>query len=53
MQVVSVAMINGGTAYNIIPDSAIIAGTFRAFNKKSFNALRERIQEVTSGKMSR
>ncbi|KAJ4711183.1 putative IAA-amino acid hydrolase ILR1 [Melia azedarach] len=48
-QVVSVAMINGGTAYNIIPDSAIIAGTFRAFNKKSFNALRERIQEVIKG----
>jgi IAA-amino acid hydrolase len=45
-QVVSVAMIHGGTAFNTIPDSATISGTFRAFNKKSFIALRERIEEV-------
>lgn len=43
---VSVAMIHGGTAFNVIPDSATIEGTFRAFSKKSFNALRERIKEV-------
>ncbi|KAM7265910.1 hypothetical protein ACFE04_003593 [Oxalis oulophora] len=36
-----------GTSFNIIPDSATISGTFRAFNKKSFLALRERIEEVT------
>ncbi|CAK7332777.1 unnamed protein product [Dovyalis caffra] len=48
-QVVSVAMIHGGTAFNIIPDTATIAGTFRAFSKKSFNALRERIEEVIEG----
>ena len=40
------AMINGGTAFNVIPDSATIAGTYRAFSKKSFYALRERIEEV-------
>lgn len=40
-------MIHGGTAFNVIPDSATIAGTFRAFSKKSFYALRERIEEVT------
>ena len=40
------AMIHGGTAFNIIPDAATIAGTFRAFSKKSFYALRERIEEV-------
>ncbi|GFY88342.1 IAA-leucine resistant (ILR)-like 2 [Actinidia rufa] len=45
-QVVSVAMIHGGTSFNLIPDSATIAGTFRAFSKKSFYALRERIEEV-------
>ncbi|GLT86387.1 hypothetical protein SLE2022_045290 [Rubroshorea leprosula] len=45
-QVVSVSMIHGGTAFNVIPDSATIAGTFRAFSKESFNALRERIKEV-------
>ncbi|KAK4835046.1 hypothetical protein QYF36_004507 [Acer negundo] len=48
-QVVSVAMIHGGTAYNIIPDDATIAGTFRAFSKKSFYALRERIEQVIKG----
>ncbi|XP_057949021.1 IAA-amino acid hydrolase ILR1-like 1 [Malania oleifera] len=48
-QVVSVAMIHGGTAFNIIPDSATIAGTFRAFGKESFYALRDRIEEVIKG----
>ncbi|XP_044489601.1 IAA-amino acid hydrolase ILR1-like 2 [Mangifera indica] len=48
-QVVSVSIIDGGTAFNIIPDSATIAGTFRAFCKKSFSALRQRIGEVIKG----
>ncbi|KDP21295.1 hypothetical protein JCGZ_21766 [Jatropha curcas] len=48
-QVVSVAMINGGTAFNVIPDSTTISGTFRAFSKKGFHALRERIEEVIKG----
>lgn len=39
--------VEAGTALNVIPDSATIAGTFRAFSKKSFNALRDRIEEVT------
>ncbi|KAK8617340.1 hypothetical protein V6N13_080257 [Hibiscus sabdariffa] len=45
-QVVSVAMVHGGTAVNVIPDSTTIAGTFRAFSAKRFNALRDRIEEV-------
>ncbi|KAJ6721825.1 IAA-AMINO ACID HYDROLASE ILR1-LIKE 2 [Salix viminalis] len=45
-QVVSVAMIHGGTAFNVIPEFATIEGTFRAFSRKSFDALRERIKEV-------
>ncbi|KAF9677930.1 hypothetical protein SADUNF_Sadunf08G0159100 [Salix dunnii] len=44
-QVFSAEMIHAGTAFNVIPDSATISGTFRAFSKKSFNALRERIKE--------
>uniref|UniRef100_A0A9I9D2X4 Peptidase M20 dimerisation domain-containing protein n=1 Tax=Cucumis melo TaxID=3656 RepID=A0A9I9D2X4_CUCME len=48
-QVVSVAMVQAGTALNVIPESATIAGTFRAFSKKSFNALRDRIEEVING----
>ncbi|KAG9449834.1 hypothetical protein H6P81_009799 [Aristolochia fimbriata] len=48
-QVVSVSIINGGSAYNIIPDSVTIGGTFRAFRKKSFYALRQRVEEVITG----
>ncbi|KAF8040513.1 hypothetical protein BT93_B2670 [Corymbia citriodora subsp. variegata] len=45
-QVVSVSMIQGGTAFNVIPNTATISGTFRAFSKKSFYGLGERIEEV-------
>ncbi|KAF8390351.1 hypothetical protein HHK36_024876 [Tetracentron sinense] len=48
-QVLSVTKFHGGTAYNVIPDSATIGGTFRAFNKKSFKALKQRIEEVIRG----
>ncbi|KAL5723549.1 IAA-amino acid hydrolase ILR1-like 1 [Ranunculus cassubicifolius] len=48
-QVVSVAKINGGSALNIIPESVTISGTFRAFTKHSFNALKQRIEEVITG----
>ncbi|KAM5566682.1 IAA-amino acid hydrolase ILR1-like 1 [Rosa sericea] len=47
--VVSVAMIQAGSAFNVIPDSATIAGTYRAFSKKSFSALSQRIEEVVKG----
>lgn len=46
------AMVQAGTALNVIPDSVTIAGTFRAFSKKSFNALRDRIEEVTPSTVS-
>lgn len=46
MQVVSVSKIHGGNAFNIIPESVIISGTFRAFTKESFNALKQRIKQV-------
>ncbi|CAK9169224.1 unnamed protein product [Ilex paraguariensis] len=42
-------MIRGGTGYNVIPDSSTMAGTYRAFSKKSFYALRKRIEEVIRG----
>ncbi|KAH0674419.1 hypothetical protein KY284_025506 [Solanum tuberosum] len=45
-QVVSVAMIQGGSSFNVIPDSATISGTYRAFSKKSFYGLRKRIEEI-------
>lgn len=48
-QVVTVAKFQGGGAFNVIPDSVTIGGTFRAFSKESFMQLRQRIEEVIMG----
>ncbi|KAJ3671178.1 hypothetical protein LUZ60_008604 [Juncus effusus] len=45
-QVVTVAKFQGGGAFNVIPDSVTIGGTFRAFSKQSFSQLKQRIEEV-------
>jgi metal-dependent amidase/aminoacylase/carboxypeptidase family protein len=44
--VVTVSKFQGGGAFNVIPDSVTIGGTFRAFSKESFIQLKERIEEV-------
>lgn len=46
LQVVTVAKFEGGGAFNVIPDSVTIGGTFRAFSKESFIKLKHRIEEV-------
>lgn len=46
MQVVTVGKFQGGGAFNVIPDSVTIGGTFRAFSKESLSQLKQRIQEV-------
>ncbi|KAF5453065.1 hypothetical protein F2P56_028004 [Juglans regia] len=48
-RVVTVAKFQGGDAFNVIPDSVIIGGTFRAFSKRSFMQLQQRIVEVITG----
>nr|DAD44501.1 TPA_asm: hypothetical protein HUJ06_002731 [Nelumbo nucifera] len=48
-QVVTVAKFQGGGAFNVIPDSVTIGGTFRAFSKESFMQLKQRIEEVITG----
>lgn len=45
-QVLSVAMVHAGSAHDTVPDCATFGGTYRAFSKKSFHALRKRIEEV-------
>ncbi|KAJ0544781.1 putative peptidase M20, bacterial exopeptidase dimerization domain-containing protein [Helianthus annuus] len=50
--VVSVGMVDGGSQLNVIPDSVSVAGTYRAFSKKTFYALGERIQEVIEAQAS-
>ncbi|CAH2075776.1 unnamed protein product [Thlaspi arvense] len=44
-QVVTVGKFNGGGAFNVIPDSVTIGGTFRAFSMESLMRLRQRIEE--------
>ncbi|KAK1316379.1 IAA-amino acid hydrolase ILR1-like 1 [Acorus calamus] len=48
-QVISVSKFHSGSTYDVIPDSATIGGTFRAFRKKSFSILKRRIGEVIEG----
>uniref|UniRef100_A0A162AMG2 Peptidase M20 dimerisation domain-containing protein n=1 Tax=Daucus carota subsp. sativus TaxID=79200 RepID=A0A162AMG2_DAUCS len=44
--VVAVGKFQGGGAFNVIPDSVTIGGTFRAFSEESFDKLKGRITEV-------
>ncbi|KAK7335897.1 hypothetical protein VNO80_28015 [Phaseolus coccineus] len=48
-QVVTVGKFQGGGAFNVIPDSVTIGGTFRAFSRESFMQLRHRIEQVITG----
>lgn len=36
----------GGDAFNVIPETVTLGGTFRALSSKSFATLKRRIQEV-------
>uniref|UniRef100_A0A2P2Q2U0 Uncharacterized protein MANES_03G030000 n=1 Tax=Rhizophora mucronata TaxID=61149 RepID=A0A2P2Q2U0_RHIMU len=45
-QVVTIAKFHGGGAFNVIPGSVTIGGTFRALSKDSFVQLKQRIEEV-------
>ncbi|KAI3912073.1 hypothetical protein MKW92_042158 [Papaver armeniacum] len=45
-QVVTVGKFQGGGAFNVIPDSVTIGGTFRALSTESFIQLKKRTEEV-------
>ncbi|MGB3389439.1 MAG: M20 aminoacylase family protein [Pseudaminobacter sp.] len=47
--VVSVTKFNGGSAYNIIPDTVELAGTVRTLRKEVAARARERIHEICAG----
>ncbi|KAL8111898.1 IAA-amino acid hydrolase ILR1-like 6 [Apium graveolens] len=52
-KVVSVTTVDGGSTYtDLIPDSAVITGTFRAYSKQSFYGLRNRIEEVIAAQVA-
>ncbi|GAB1158999.1 M20 peptidase aminoacylase family protein [Paenibacillus illinoisensis] len=47
--VISVTKIHSGTAWNVIPDQAILDGTVRTFDEKVRARIRERFNQVVSG----
>ncbi len=47
--VVTVGKVEGGTAFNIIPESVILEGTVRTFDEETHALIEERIKEITRG----
>ena len=47
--VITIGMINAGTALNIIPEQAVLGGTMRAFSKEHQEYLLRRIRELAGG----
>ncbi|CAL4945327.1 unnamed protein product [Urochloa decumbens] len=47
--VVSVTMIKGGDAFNVIPESVTLGGTFRSMTTEGLSYLMKRIREVIQG----
>jgi len=49
MLVISICTINGGIAYNIIPESVKLTGSVRTFSKTARNIAKTRIGEISEG----
>jgi amidohydrolase len=47
--VLSVTQFHAGTAYNVIPEEAVLTGTMRAFSEPLAEMIRERMRAVTAG----
>ena len=47
--VVSITQIHAGSAYNVIPDTAHVAGTVRAFDDETRALVRSRMREIAAG----
>jgi hippurate hydrolase len=47
--VVSVTKIQGGDAYNVIPQSALLGGTVRAFSRKVMDQIGEAVRRIATG----
>ncbi|KAH1240227.1 IAA-amino acid hydrolase ILR1-like 4 [Glycine max] len=48
-QVLTIAKLQGGDAFNVIPDYVTIGGTFRAFSRERLEHLKQRIEQVIIG----
>jgi amidohydrolase len=47
--VVSITQVHAGSAYNVIPDTAHLAGTVRAFDDETRSLVRTRMREIAAG----
>src|SRR5204862_3388209 len=47
--VITIGQVHAGTAFNIIPETAALRGTMRAYSKEDREKLLRRIQEVADG----
>lgn len=47
--VLSVTKIHAGDAYNVIPETARLSGTVRAFSRKTVDRIEQRMQEIATG----
>ncbi len=47
--VISITMIHGGEAYNVIPETVALRGTIRATSLEALQHLQQRVREVASG----
>jgi len=46
----TVSKLQGGAAFNVIPDYVIIDGTFRALSRETLKHLKQRIEQVCQAK---
>ncbi|MGL6180638.1 MAG: M20 aminoacylase family protein [Aestuariivirga sp.] len=47
--VISITQIHAGTAYNVIPDTAVLRGTIRAFSKATIDLITQRMRDLALG----
>jgi hippurate hydrolase len=47
--VVSITKIHAGSAYNVIPNEAVLSGTVRTFSEKVRNMIRDRMRTIAAG----
>ncbi|KPH81505.1 M20 aminoacylase family protein [Bosea vaviloviae] len=47
--VLSITQIHAGSAYNVIPEEAVLAGTVRTFSPEIAKLIRERMREIAAG----
>jgi len=47
--VISITQMHAGDAYNVIPETAVLRGTVRAFRKEVMATIKEKIERIASG----